>query len=147
MESNTFTCHKGHTFTAVAKLRARCPECGELVRRTFTSASPAPEVHEVAESTTPVKGRARIVRTGKPRSAAQRANDARLAALHKKPVPKAAPAKPATRGVLKTKRVAPPVTPTVHKRPTKTAVSKHASAFGAKQRSVLEEMMERAGFR
>lgn len=31
-----FTCPNGHSFNAVAKLRARCPECGAGTRRNFS---------------------------------------------------------------------------------------------------------------
>lgn len=42
--SNSFTCPSGHTFNAVAKLRARCPDCGLMARREFgTSSSEAKE--------------------------------------------------------------------------------------------------------
>lgn len=34
--TNDFTCPTGHKFSAVAKLRARCPDCGLMARREFT---------------------------------------------------------------------------------------------------------------
>jgi len=34
-----FTCPNGHKFSAIAKLRARCPECGITARRDFTATS------------------------------------------------------------------------------------------------------------
>lgn len=37
-----FTCPQGHKFDAVAKLRARCPECGQTARRNFSIQSEPP---------------------------------------------------------------------------------------------------------
>lgn len=34
-----FTCPDGHKFKAIAKLRARCPDCGKMARRNFMSQS------------------------------------------------------------------------------------------------------------
>lgn len=44
---NEFTCPDGHKFNAIAKLRARCTECGKMSRRQFTSQNP------LSESVTP----------------------------------------------------------------------------------------------
>lgn len=35
----SFKCPNGHTFDAIAKLRARCPQCGITARRDFTETS------------------------------------------------------------------------------------------------------------
>ena len=32
-----FTCSNGHKFTAIAKLRSRCPSCGIMTRRSFST--------------------------------------------------------------------------------------------------------------
>lgn len=40
--STPFTCPKGHSFTANAKLRARCPECGTMARKSFNSSKGEP---------------------------------------------------------------------------------------------------------
>jgi hypothetical protein len=51
-ESNEFTCPNKHPFKAVAKLRARCPNCGLMARRNFNSPVPAP-----TKITTKITGR------------------------------------------------------------------------------------------
>lgn len=51
MAVNDFTCPNGHPFKAIAKLRARCPECGVMARRSFGgSKSETPEAPKPPES-------------------------------------------------------------------------------------------------
>lgn len=47
--SYEFTCPDGHNFSAVAKIRARCPECGKMSRRIYQSKEPT----KVTEPQTP----------------------------------------------------------------------------------------------
>lgn len=55
--SNEFTCPNNHKFVANAKLRARCPECGQMARRPFgerkvvKTSDSEPGVKERLEST------------------------------------------------------------------------------------------------
>ena len=37
---NSFTCSNGHTYEANAKLRARCPSCGVMAKRSFHKVEP-----------------------------------------------------------------------------------------------------------
>lgn len=52
--SNSFTCPSGHTFNAVAKLRARCPDCGLMARREFSTSSS--QATELKTTPTPITG-------------------------------------------------------------------------------------------
>jgi len=57
--STDFTCPNGHEFKANAKLRARCPECGQMARRfggtKRTEEPPKVDPPETPEVTPPVK--------------------------------------------------------------------------------------------
>lgn len=78
--SNPFTCPNGHSFTANAKLRARCPECGAMARKTFGTTKPKeepapkpadpPEPSDPPEPQTPPiqakKKEIKVVRRGRP---------------------------------------------------------------------------------
>lgn len=44
MPQTSFTCPNKHTFQAIAKLRARCPTCGVMTRRDFSTAIPIPSI-------------------------------------------------------------------------------------------------------
>ena len=48
--TSSFTCPNGHTFTAIAKLRARCPTCGATTRRDFTKPTESPTKNTIIRS-------------------------------------------------------------------------------------------------
>src|ERR1035437_6262005 len=70
---NTFHCSNGHTFTANAKLRTRCPECGVSTKRAFDAKPLVEKVDAVLESKPVEKTKVTLgpvlVRQGRPRMA------------------------------------------------------------------------------
>lgn len=121
---NRFKCSNGHSFEANAKLRTRCPECGVSTKRSFekpvvedkVNVTEKPEVTLVEKPIT--KSGPVLVRQGRPRMPV------------KKPV--STPKKPSrligskvSAGLVKSHTIKKRgVTPTVTKRPIKTAIAR-----------------------
>src|SRR5450759_5406715 len=76
-----FHCSNGHSFTANAKLRTRCPECGVSTKRSFEKVidkvveTVKPDVKPV--ETKPVVSGPVLVRQGRPRMPAKKAAEPR----------------------------------------------------------------------
>jgi outer membrane biosynthesis protein TonB len=152
---NRFKCANGHEFIANAKIRARCPECGEKSSRVFSSTEPPnegnadnpdPEKKPKPGITKPV-----LLRRGKPREMPIKKQPAKVAAKPKpKVTTKPAITKPVARasnGLVKSTRITRKgVTPTVRKPPAKTAVARHIKE-GAPKRSgsFLDDVISRFG--
>jgi predicted nucleic acid-binding Zn-ribbon protein len=157
---NPFLCTNGHSFTANAKIRARCPSCGAMARRNFkeeSKSSTTEEEHtEHNERHKPIEhplilrqGRTPVA-TAKKRSPAQLANDKRLSEMRKK----ASNAKPSTtrksavgnrvaNGLVKTQRVTRPSIPGVTKRPQRTAVAGQLRNLpAAKPKSFMDQVID-----
>lgn len=120
-----FHCSNGHSFTANAKLRTRCPECGVSTKRSFEKiidkviepTKPDPVV-ETKPKTGPV-----LVRQGRPRMPAKKAAEPR------KPVSKPIGAKVLSAGLVKSHTIKRRgVMPTIKKRPVKTAIARGIKA-------------------
>lgn len=128
-----FTCTNGHNFTANAKLRAKCPECGVLVRRKFQQGTISGSTAEEGEKTvgvssdtvktpvvvksltTGVKRTLKLIRKGQERKMPARAT--------KKAAPVVKPSAVAN-GLVKRRTVHRGVTPTIKRPPKKTAVAR-----------------------
>lgn len=128
-DTNTFNCANGHSFDAVAKLRARCPECGVMTRRAFgeTANTPAVDVSEATPKQSEYEEGPVIVKQGKPRS---------------KPrvIPKAKPTPPVVfRRAVKT-------TPSVNTLPKRTSPSKVAKAVSKEDKPFWHKVAEEYGF-
>lgn len=158
MLNNSFTCSNGHTFEANAKLRARCPECGLLARR-FGKAEPKQEPvvtkpKEVVHSVKPKVHKATLLRAGRPRLPKP--------VIEKEPIvpkrkvvarksPSKAVVKPATKltpgrasaGLVKVHKVKRIATPTVNRRPKRTAIARHITTN--RKESFLDRVMTRFG--
>ena len=120
---NTFHCSNGHTFTANAKLRTRCPECGASTKRSFDVVKPIveaikpeePEVKPVVAK--PVLAGPVLVRQGRPRMPVKKAAEPR------KPAPK--PIGAVSAGLVKSHTIKRRgVMPTIKGRPVKTAIAR-----------------------
>ena len=119
-----FHCSNGHSFTANAKLRTRCPECGVSTKRSFEKIveaikpepKPEPKLEAKPEPAKPKIGPV-LVRQGRPRMATPKP------AVHKKPGFK--PMGSASAGLV-TKRTVRRrgVMPVITKRPAKTAIAR-----------------------
>lgn len=125
MPLTEFTCPNGHGFSANAKLRARCPECGAMARKfgpkpdlkpdvkpepepepdNKPDNDPEPEPKVKAEPEPPVKKTPKIIRRGKTR-------EHRVVA---KPAAKTVVTK--TRGIIKHKKVSGKTAPVVRGKP------------------------------
>jgi len=142
--ATAFTCPNGHSFTANAKLRARCPTCGAVAKREFKAEAPKPDVKPEPtpepKKPTRLKG-PRLVKQGNPnrpprvrrtRSLADTIREAKdNAAVAKTRTPKGP--KPVTKiakGLVTKRRVARNVTPKAGARPPKTSISK-VTKYGA----------------
>ncbi len=149
-----FTCSNGHSFTANAKLRARCPECGVLAKKSFTPT--VPTVLKTKEpKPTDVKPTVRktplLVREGRPRLVPK------LKKAITKPVTKKAPValkrpivkKPVkalgktVSGIVKIQRVTRVATPQVTGRPKRTAIARHIRV--PKKESFMDSITRRFG--
>jgi hypothetical protein len=136
--SNEFTCPNKHSFTANAKIRARCPQCGLLARKDF-SAKPDNEgetgTHKSISS--PV-----LLRQGKVRMPRK---------VHKadpspKPVTRtrahARVSGSASNGLVKTTRMPKTTMPKVKRQPQHTAIARHISEDRG---SYMDRMIRRFG--
>ena len=128
-----FTCPNGHAFTANAKLRTRCPDCGVMARRNFEpDTKPKEDPKPVIDGTTDkkpvaVKGPV-LLRQGRVMPTRK---TAKPAAPAKKPTaaPKKRTVTKASGGLLKSHPTAPKGTvPRITKRPPRTAVARHVES-------------------
>src|ERR1035437_4024809 len=122
---NTFHCSNGHTFTANAKLRTRCPECGASTKRSFDVVKPIVEAIAPVEQVKPVAAKPVVagpvlVRQGRPRMP-----------VKKEPVSKHVNtgrpigAKVLSAGLVKSHTIKRRgVMPTIKGRPVKTAIAR-----------------------
>ena len=136
-----FHCSNGHSFTANAKLRTRCPECGVSTKRSFEKViekviepiKPDPVV-ETKPKTGPV-----LVRQGRPRMPAKKAAEPR------KPVSK--PIGAVSAGLVKSHTIKRRgVMPTIKKRPVKTAIARGIQAGHEVVRPYWHEVADKMGF-
>jgi predicted nucleic acid-binding Zn-ribbon protein len=151
---NPFRCANGHSFTANAKIRARCPTCGAMARREFKEQKPANTEGEQQEPQNeqhkPIKepvilrqGRTPVA-TAKKRTPAQLANDKRLSEMRKKATP---PHKVAN-GLVTTKRAIKPSIPKVTKKPSRTAIAGQLRSLpAAKPKSFMDQVIDAFGFK
>ncbi len=120
-----FICPDKHSFTANAKLRARCPECGKMARKSFT----APPTKPDPEPETPIESQ-------EPESPAE---PKKIQVLRQgrsvKPKVRVMPHKvnvkvEAKKGLVRHKTVRRAVIPTVRGKPTGNREHKVATAIG-----------------
>jgi len=159
---NPFTCSNGHNFRANAKIRARCPECGERGRRDFKAKAVEPKpddsnvlnvppntTHIVTPTPEPEKPKHRkvvLLRQGRPTMPKSvKHQEKRTAKKH--PLKAAAKTKLKSKlvsgGVVKSRKLAGVHLPKVRRMPGRTAVARHTQIPG--QRSYADEMMARYG--
>jgi len=154
---NEFTCPNKHVFKANAKIRARCPQCGQMARRDFTL--DPPKVDLTKEPKKPVE-RTTLIRQGRPprmtkastRFKKPTKSPAKTVAKAKSALPKTLrkTAVPATRasasGLIRHRTLKGKVTPTIKRPPSKTAVARHVSE-GRPQRhgSYFDEVIDKYG--
>lgn len=158
MFNNEFSCPDGHKFTANAKIRARCPECGKQSRRTYAPKTTDPETPAAEPvSTEPVEskppeqeGGITLIRRGRPKALmpkrATPPKDASGKFVSAKTATKTAEK---TTGIVTKKTLAAgskkkPVMPRVVKRPPRTAIARHIAGG---RKSYADEMIETYGFR
>ncbi len=118
-----FHCSNGHSFTANAKLRTRCPECGVSTKRSFekvieavVAAKPEEPEPKPVEAKPVIAGPV-LVRQGRPRMPVKKAVEPR------KPVAK--PIGAVSAGLVKSHTIKRRgVMPTIKGRPVKTAIAR-----------------------
>ena len=116
-----FHCSNGHSFTANAKLRTRCPECGVSTKRSFEKIIEAVVKPEEPEAkpveVKPVIAGPVLVRQGRPRMPVKKA-----AVSHK---PASKPMGAVSAGLVKSHTIKRRgVMPTIKGRPVKTAIAR-----------------------
>ena len=145
---NTFHCSNGHTFTANAKLRTRCPECGVSTKRSFdvkplvekveAALKPEPKPVEKPVSITKVTPGPVLVRQGRPRMAV------------KKPTPPKKPSIIGARvagGLVKSHTIKTRGTmPTIKKRPVKTAIARGIQTGHEQIKPYWHDVADKMGF-
>lgn len=163
---NTFVCSNGHRFNANAKIRARCPECGLLTKRSFTEpktddkpVAPKPAAKSSIKHTV-------MLRQGTPRMARPKSKPVVSAKPKVEPKPepvKAEPkvmpkktvskpkatiskTKPVAGGLVKTQRIHGTAIPTIKRKPAKTAVARHIEGRSSRKTSYTDSMIGRFGF-
>lgn len=151
-----FTCPNGHSFRANAKLRARCPTCTQLARRTgkegveFAEGSNSNEAKPEAKPIEkpihkpPSSPIARVLRQGRPRMPVKKpvAPKVPVKASVKTPIKKLAST--SANGLVTRQRAARGHTPVVRKMPKKFARAKTTET--GKARPFWEEVAERVKF-
>lgn len=145
-----FTCTNGHSFTANAKLRARCPQCGQLARKDFTATPANPEASQPSNGSikSPI-----LLRQGKsmPRHVKKPAATVKPKAPHtyasRAGAVNRAPAKVSGGTVKMHSKVAKGIMPKVKGAPPKTAIARHIENRSSKPSitGYADEMMERFG--
>lgn len=167
---NTFVCSNGHQFKANAKIRARCPECGLLTKRSFTATEPVKHTSEPPKhEPKPSIKHTIMLRQGKPRTARPKAKikpptviktepvktePVKVEPVAKKPVVKTttkpkvtvAKAKPIAGGLVKSQRIRGTAIPSIKKKPAKTAVARHIEGRSSRRTSYADSMIGRFGF-
>lgn len=153
---NEFNCSDGHTFRANAKLRARCPECGKMARRTYVKVeqptSSGTEGNTPLPSVLPKEddNGVKLLRRGKPRTImvakkttpSKGKNGRFLPKSNKKSFKaiKKEPTQLVTKRTVTTKKAMPKVT----RRPPRTAIARHIDGG---QKSYADSMIEQYGYR
>lgn len=155
--NNEFTCPNNHTFNANAKIRARCPQCGQTARRDFTASPPVNDTKS-KEPKKPVE-RTTLIRQGRPprmASLKKRFKKPSSSKLTKTTSRAKAPTKTIAKktglvaktanGLVKQRKLTGKVMPTVKRAPSKTAVARHVSD-GAPRRhgSYFDEVIDKYG--
>lgn len=159
-----FSCPDGHAFKANAKLRARCPQCGKMSRRAFTTKEePVGDNSALATGgeSTPVPEppvaptrKVELIRRGKPkimvkRTAPPKGKDGKF--LSSKKRSSITTGKSTNSGLVKKHTVVSkgkkPVMPKVTGKPPRTAVARHVSGGDNKNVSYADRMMNDYGFR
>lgn len=170
---NTFVCPNGHQFNANAKIRARCPECGQLAKRNFEAKEPEPKVAATPITEKPKIKHTIMLRQGKPRMARVKTKHTVKAepvktepvktepvktepakSMAKRSIPKVKPKAKATvtktkavaGGLVKTQRVRGVAIPSIKRKPAKTAVARHIEGRSSRKSSYADEMIGRFGF-
>lgn len=148
--NNAFTCSNGHSFEANAKIRARCPECGVTARRDFKTIKsepkpePKPEPIKVVKEPKVTIKRPVLLKQGRPRIMPAKKPVVKKPTIKVKP--KLLPAKSASAGLVKTKRVTTRGTmPTITKRPIKTAPARGIREHGSKTQPYWHSVVEKYG--
>ena len=145
---NTFHCSNGHSFTANAKLRTRCPECGVSTKRSFDVKPIVEKVEAILEEKPKPVEVAKVtpgpvlIRQGRPRMAAKKP------VVTKKPAPgRPIGAKVLSAGLVKSHTIKTRGTmPTITKRPVKTAVARGVKAGHEVVRPYWHDVADRMGF-
>jgi len=146
---NTFHCSNGHTFTANAKLRTRCPECGVSTKRSFDV---KPVIDKVVEAIKPEQEEQPkpapvakvlpgpvLVRQGRPRMPVKKA------VAPRKPAPK--PMGAVSAGLVKSHTIKTRGTmPTIKKRPVKTAIARGIKTGHEQVRPYWHKVADEMGF-
>ena len=156
---NSFTCTNGHSFTANAKVRARCPQCGALTRRDFTVFTPKepkePKTTEARKEPLLVReGRPRIVSPKGPTKGVPRSTDKQVTlkksvttkkATTRKPVKSLAkPLGKTASGIVKVSRIATKgQSPQVTRKPKRTAIARHIRV--PQKESFMDSVVRRFG--
>ena len=153
-----FTCPNGHSFTANAKLRATCPDCGAMARKSFTPKTekkPEPVIAKKDVTQGRKTGTAVLLRRGRPRmalkpkeepvvpkrSVASKTKTTRkVIASSKAKVTKSTGPRVAA-GIVKTHRLKGTVTPRVNRPPKRTAIARHI----AQPTSFFDSVIQRYG--
>lgn len=155
---NEFTCPNNHVFKANAKIRARCPQCGQMAKRDFLPVKPSDDTKPVVKSKQPIKQTV-LLRAGRPRMAVRKpkpkvAPKTKTVAHKTKPALKSvarklAPVKPtrASNGLVKTHHLKTRGTmPKVKRPPSKTAVARHINDQAPRRYgSYMDEVVDRYG--
>lgn len=146
-----FTCPNGHKFSANAKLRARCPECGSQARREF-------EQHKTAHTDpTPIEPKHKVkspvlLRAGKPRQQTRKPVVSVEPPKPEPPKPEPVVRKPrvaakttgrVSNGLVRTSQVKGKITPTIRGRPKRTSVSKVTQAGAIRKKPYWHEVAEK----
>jgi hypothetical protein len=142
-----FHCSNGHSFTANAKLRTRCPECGVSTKRSFEKV-----IDKVVEAVKPdpvVETKPKIgpvlVKQGRPRMPASPVK--KTVDSHKKLVSKPIGAKVLSAGLVKSHTIKRRgVMPTITKRPVKTAIARGIHAGHEVIRPYWHDVADKMGF-
>lgn len=166
MYNNEFICPEQHKFSANAKIRARCPECGKMGRRTYAPKEvPTPDgvVAGVVEpvitpvTTPPETNGLQLIRRGRPKASVMptkkttplkdangRFMKSAKTATKKTVVPVKKSTQLVTRKTVSAGTKKKPTMPKVVKRPPRTAVARHVA--GAKV-SYADQMIGNYGIR
>jgi hypothetical protein len=147
MYNNEFICPDKHAFSANAKIRARCPECGKMARRTYVPKEvPTPVLADGVEPATspeitppePTTNGLQLIRRGRPKgimvakktTPAKDANGRFVSSKKptsdksKKPVTKTSN-QLVSRKTVSAGTKKKPTMPKVVKRPPRTAIARH----------------------